>query len=144
MAIPGTALAEPEPLSVMVCGEPGALLTMLMLPLSAATVSGVKVMLIAQVPPAATGGVEIGQVLVKPKSPAPVMLLIIRLAVPLLVSVTTEAGLVVLIVREPKLTAGGTRLIAGDGTRVTESVTALEAALLPAPVTISPAGIDPV
>ena len=140
MAMPGTALAEPVPVRAMVCGEPGALLTTLMLPLRAATVSGVKVMLMAQVPPALIGGVAIGQVLVNPKSPLLVMLLMVRLAVPLLVSVTTVAGLVVLTVRLPKFTVDGARVTAGDATAVTVSIALLPTALLPVDALKPPAG----
>ena len=65
-AMPGTAAPLPVPVRAMLWGLPGALLMMVMAPLRAAAVNGVKVMLIGQVPPAMTGGVEIGQLVVKP------------------------------------------------------------------------------
>ena len=107
MLMPGTATPLPVPDRPMLCGEPGALLTMRMLPVSAAAVSGVKVTKMLQLPAGASGGVRRGQVLVKPKSPRPVMLEMTRLAPPLLVRVTPVGGLVVLTVRAPKLIVGG-------------------------------------
>ena len=140
--MPGTAIAAPVPESEITCGLPGALLVMVTLPVSAATVSGVKVMLMLQFAAAVSGGVRIGQVLVKPKSPLLVMLLMTRLAVPLLVSVMSEFGLVVLTVRLPKATVGGARVTAGAGAAVTVILNGV-ALLLPAGVTTRPARILP-
>ena len=142
MLMPGTATPLPVPERPMLCGEPGALLTMLMLPVSAAAVSGVKVTLMAQLPAGTTGGVSSGQVLVKPKSPVPVMLDITRLAVPLLERVTAVGGLVVLTVRAPKLMLGGVRVTPADGAAVTVRLKGV-ALLLPAGVTMRPAAMVP-
>ena len=139
-ATPGTATAVPDPESAMLCGEPGALLAMVILPLTAATVSGVKVMLKVQLPAAANDGVSSGQVLVKPKLPLPVMLLIVSGPVPLLVRVTVVGGLVVLTVRVPKLTEVGVRVTPGVGAAVTVRVAVLATALLPVEALKPPAG----
>ena len=69
--IAGTGMAVPVPESCMLCGEPGALLVIVTAPCSPTAVSGVNVMLTAQLPAGATEALEIGQVLVKPKSPVP-------------------------------------------------------------------------
>ena len=144
MLMPGTGAAVPLPERLMRCGDPVALLATLMKPLIAATLRGVKVTLRAQFAPAATCAVEIGQVEVKPKSPVPVMLLMVSGPVPVLVRATAVAGLVVLTVRAPKLMLVGENVTAGAGATVTMRVTLLEVALLPALVTMSPAGTAPV
>ena len=145
MLMPGTGIAVPIPVRLMLCGEPAALLATLTAPLSAATVSGVKVTLIAQPVCGASVEVSSGQVEVKPKLPLPVMLLMVSGPVPVLVRMTVVGGLeVVVTVCAPKLIEGGVRRTAGAGATVTMSVTLLEAGLLPALVTISPAGTAPV
>lgn len=122
--MPGTGKAVPVPVSVMMCGEPGALLTIVMLPEIAVAVSGVKVMLIGQARLTASEAGLIGQEVVKPKSPLAVMLVIVSRPVPALPNVTSVAGLVVLTVRAPKTTEGGVRVIAGaPATPVTLSAT---------------------
>ena len=142
--MPGTAATVPVPVSPMTCGEPGALLTMVMLPVSAPAVSGVKVILIGQAMLTASELGLSGQVVVKPKSPLAVMLVMVSSAVPELPIDTVLTGLVVFTVRAPKLTLEGVRTTAGVGAAVTVSVTLLDAPLLPAGVTIKPAGMDPV
>ena len=121
--IPGTAPALPVPLSVIVCGEPGALLTITMLPVRFTAVSGVKVMLIGQAMPTARVEGESGQEVVKPKSPLAVMLVIESSAVPELPSVTVVGGLVVLTLRAINVTVAGVSETAGVGraTAVPES-----------------------
>ena len=112
----------PVPVSAMLCGEPGALLTMLMLPVRAVALSGVKVMLTGQAMPTASVAGPIGQLLVTAKLPLAVMLVIVSSADPELPRVTTVAGLVVPTIRLPKATLGGARLTAGVGAAVTVSV----------------------
>lgn len=107
------------PVSAMLCGEPGALLTMLMLPVRAVALSGVKVMLTGQAMPTASVAGLIGQLLVTAKLPLAVMLVIVSSADPELPRVTTVAGLVVPTIRLPKATLGGARLTAGVGAAVT-------------------------
>ena len=138
----GTATALPVPDKAMTCGLPGALLVMVTLPVSAATVSGVKVMLMAQLPAAASGKLMVGQVVVKPKSPVLVIPEMNRFAVPLLVSVTVFGGLVVLTVLAPKATNGGVSVTAGAGAAVTVMANGV-VLLPPAAVTIRPAAILP-
>ena len=88
------------PLSATVCGLPVALSVMLTLALRLPLALGVKVTLMVQEAPAASVLELLGQVLVCAKSPALVplspMLLMVRAALPLLVSVTVWAALVVL------------------------------------------------
>ena len=89
----------PVPLSATLCGLPAALSLMLTAPLRAPEADGAKVTLMVQLAPAANVLGLMGQVLVCAKSPALVpvteMLVIVRAAVPLLVSVTVLAALVV-------------------------------------------------
>ena len=90
----------PVPLSVTDCGLSPALSLMLTLALRAPVTLGVKVTLIVQLLPAGNVLGLMGQVLVCAKSPALVpatlIVVIVRSAVPLLVSVTVCAALVVL------------------------------------------------
>ena len=140
--MPGTAAPLPVPVRAMVWGLPGALLTMVMAPLRAAAVNGVKVMLIGQAMPTASVLGDSGQLVVKAKSPLPVMLVMLNSAVPELPSVTVLAGLVVLTVRVPKLTDVGVKVTAGAGAAVTVRLNGV-ALLLPAGVTIRPAAMLP-
>ena len=82
----------PVPLSATVCGLPLALSLMLTLALRVPVAVGVKVTLMVQEAPAASVLEPLGQVLVWAKSPLLVplspMLLMVRAALPLLVSVT--------------------------------------------------------
>lgn len=91
----GAVVAVPE--SATVCGLPGASSLMLMLAVRVPAAVGVKVTLIVQLPEAATVA---PQVVVRAKSPALVPLtatpLMLRVALPVLVSVTVCAALVVL------------------------------------------------
>ena len=133
--IAATATAVPVPISGMVCGEPGALLVIVIAPLIDVALSGVKVILNTQLPAGATGEPEIGQVLVKPKSPEPVIRLIVKPLVPLLVKVTVATGLVVFTVREPKFISCGDSVTAG--TPGTEIVMVADA-IFPVPTTLVP------
>ena len=115
---------------------------MVTLPVNAAIVSGVKVMLMLQLPAGDSGGVSSGQAVVKPKSPLPVMLAITRLAAPLLVSVTVWAGLVVFTVRVPNINAAEESVTSAVGAGVTVRLNGV-ALLLPPGVTIRPAAMLP-
>src|SRR2546421_24840 len=92
---------------------------MLTLALREPVAVGVKVTLMVQEAPAASVLELLGQVLVWAKSPAFVparpILLMVRAALPLLLSVTVWAVLVVLTCWLPKLRLVGLRLTAGDG-----------------------------
>ena len=101
---------------------------MLMLALRLPLADGVKVTLIVQLAPAASVLGLMGQVLVCAKSPAfvpaTVMLVIVRAAVPLFVSVTDLAALVVPTFWAPKLRLVGFSVTAGAETvPVPESAT---------------------
>src|SRR5580693_2250489 len=91
----------PVPVSETFCGLPGALSVMLTLAARFPVAVGVNVTLIAHFAPTARLEVLAGQLLVSPKSPplAPVMamLAMVNGAVPLFVSVTLCAALVVVI-----------------------------------------------
>ena len=95
---PGAEIV-PVPESATLCGLPVALSTIVTLALRLPVAEGVKVTLIAQLLPAASVLGLIGHVFVWAKSPAFVpltaMLVIASAAVPLLVSVTDFAALVV-------------------------------------------------
>ena len=108
-----TGATTPVPVRLMVCGEPGALLTMLMLPVRAPALNGVKVMLTGQPMPTASVAGPIGQLLVTAKLPLAVMLVMVSSAVPELPRVTTVGALVVPTMRVPKATLGGVRVTAG-------------------------------
>src|SRR5205807_2157813 len=96
----GLDAVVPEPLKATVCGLPLALSVMVTLALLEPVAVGENVTLIVQEAPAASVLELLGHVLVWAKSPALVpvrpMLLMVRAAVPLLVSVTVWAVLVVL------------------------------------------------
>ncbi len=81
----------PEPERATVCGLPEALSVTLKVPVRVPDAVGPKVTLIAQLAPAAT---EPLQVLVAAKSPLAEMLLIVRVALPVLVSFTAWGALV--------------------------------------------------
>ena len=91
--------AMPVPVKASVCALPEAPLLLsvtVRVPLRAPVAAGLKLTLIVQVPPAATG---VEQVLVSPKSPAlapeTATLLTVSAAVPALETVTVWAALVV-------------------------------------------------
>jgi hypothetical protein len=133
IATPGTATAEPMPDSDIDVGLGGALLEKSIVPVAAPTTIGVNVMVNVQLPPGATGGVKKGQVVVNANGPVEVGGLRIRLAVPLLVSVTACEGLVVAIVCGAKVTGAPTRAITGAGaTTVRTAVLLLVLGPLPA------------
>src|SRR5205807_1141352 len=91
--------AVPFPLSVMICGLPPASSASDSVPVRAPEAVGVKVTLMVQVPPAAKVAGLVGQalapVLVAATSPARPNALIVKAAVPVFVSVTVIAVLVV-------------------------------------------------
>ena len=115
----GAGALVPLPLRATVCGLPLALSVMLTLALRVPVAVGVKVTLMVQEAPAANVLELLGQVLVWAKSPLLVplrpILLMVRAALPLLVSVTAWAALVVLTCWLLKLRLLGLRLTAGDG-----------------------------
>ena len=90
----------PVPLSEIVCGLLPALSTKVTEPTALPAVVGVKVTLMVQVPPAATGE---PQVLVCAKGAVAVIEDRFRAAVPLFVTVTVCGALVAFTVSEPKL-----------------------------------------
>ena len=84
------------PLKLTVCGLPLALSVSVRLPDRVPLVVGVKVTLITQLPPAATGVLVLQVVpLATAKSPVTAMPVRVKDAVPLLVTVTALAALVV-------------------------------------------------
>jgi hypothetical protein len=99
LSVTAGAGTTPVPLSATLCGLPAALSLMLMALLRLPLADGVKVTLIVQLAPAANVLGLMGQVLVCAKSPVlvpvSVILVIVRAAVPLFVSVTDLAALVV-------------------------------------------------
>ena len=82
----------PTPVRLMVCGLPPPLSVMVTLPERVPTTVGVKVTEIVHLAPART---VLPQVLVSLKSPLAAMLVMLRVVVPVLVSVTVWAALVV-------------------------------------------------
>ena len=99
LSVTAGAETTPVPLSVTVCGLPVALSVMLTLALRAPDAAGVKVTLMAQFAPAASVLGLSGQAEVVAKSaafvPPDAMLVMVSGAVPLFVSVTVFAALVV-------------------------------------------------
>src|SRR3989449_777080 len=97
----------PIPTSDTNCGLPGASSVMVTVAVRAPVASGVKLMLIVQLAPGATEPAPVGQVLpaAMAKSPgfkpARTMLVMLRVAVPLLVRVTVCTGLFFLMIRRP-------------------------------------------
>ena len=86
-----------------------------MFPATAPIAVGVKVMVNVQVPPGGTGGVPNGQVVVNANGPVDVGALRTKFALPLLVNVTTRAGLVVLMVCGANMTGAPVIVMAGAG-----------------------------
>ena len=84
--IPGAVV--PVPVRATVCGLPVALSVTVIAPVRAPAAVGVKITEIVQL---AAGATDAPQVLVWLKSPLGVMLAMVRVAVPVLVSVTTWA-----------------------------------------------------
>ena len=84
--------ATPVPVKLAVCGLPGALSVTVIVPVRVPATVGVKVTLMLQFEPAAR---EVPQVLVCAKSPLLAMLVIDKLAVPVLLNVIFCAALVV-------------------------------------------------
>ena len=85
--------SDPVPVSAIDCGLPTALSVIITLPVRVPTAVGVKVTEIVHLAPAITA---LPQVLVSLKSPLAAILEMFRVAVPVFVSVTTLAALVVL------------------------------------------------
>src|SRR5438105_15044146 len=102
-----TAGAVPFPLSATVCGLPPALSVTDSVPVRAPEVVGVKVTLIEQLAPAAKVAGLVGQalapVLVAAKSPEAAKEVIVKAAVPVLVSVAVTGALVVMSSWLPKI-----------------------------------------
>ena len=80
------------PVRLMVCGDPAALSAMLTAPVRVPVAVGVNVTLMVQEAPAAT---ELPQVSVSAKSPLAEMLVTLNVPLPVLLSVTDWAELVV-------------------------------------------------
>src|SRR2546429_7618317 len=99
--------ALPVPDGLPVCGLPAALSVMVIAPVRVPVAVGVKVTLMAQLAPAAT---DVPQVLVCMKSPLATMLVTLSATVPVLVSVTDCATLVVLRFWLPNVRLLGERL----------------------------------
>ena len=128
-ATPGTATAAPVPDKAMEVGLVGALLVKSIVPAAAPTSVGLNVMVKVQVPAGAIGGVAIGQVVVNANGPVDVGALRVKLAAPLLVSVTICDGLMVATVCGAKVTGAPVSVIAGTGA-TTMSVVVLLLVLL--------------
>jgi len=105
----------PVPLKLTVCGLPLALSVSVRLPERLPVAVGVNVTLIRQLPLAATGAVvlQVVPLAATAKSPAAAMLVKLRDTVPLLVTVTALAALVVPTCSLPKLTLVVLRLMPG-------------------------------
>jgi hypothetical protein len=102
--------ATPVPVNETICGLPLALSVTEMEPVRDPAAVGVKVTEIVQVPAAAT---EVPQVFAWLKSPLGAMLLIVKGAVPVLVSVTVWAALVVVMTWLAKIRLVGEKLVDG-------------------------------
>src|SRR5437763_6200496 len=109
--------AVPFPLSANVCGLPPALSVTDSVPVRAPEVVGVKVTLIEQLAPAAKVAGLVGQalapVLVAAKSPEAAKEVIVKAAVPVLVSVAVTGALVVMSSWLPKPRLVGANPTAG-------------------------------
>src|ERR1700682_5807814 len=109
------------PVSDTVCGLPVALSMMVKVPMRVPAAVGVNVTLIVQLAPATSGvaggviGLADAPVLVCAKSPDAAMEMIVRGPVPVLVSVTVCAALVVFSVWLPKVRLVGASITAGVG-----------------------------
>lgn len=134
---PGTATAEPVPDSDIDVGLEGALLEKSIVPVAAPTTVGVNVTVNVHEPPGATGGVKKGQVVVKANGPVDVGALRVKLAVPLLVKVTTCAGLVVLMVCGPNTTGEVVNVMAGAAMIVAGTVSVCVGAVTVRPNVVS-------
>jgi hypothetical protein len=106
--------AVPVPVKLTVCGLPAALSKMLTVAVRVPAAVGVNVMLIVQLPPAAT---ELPQVVVSGKSPglSPVTIKLVmpKRVLPLFVKLTVCAGLLVPTSWLPKVRVEGERPIPG-------------------------------
>lgn len=106
------------------CGLPGALSLMVIVPLRAPVAGGVNVTLIVQLAPGATLGL---QLLVCAKSPLAAMLVTVNKPVPVFDSVTVCAELVVPTSQLPKAKLMGDRLIRGPADATCQSSAVLSA-----------------
>ena len=113
------AYTVPVPVKGTVCEPPGALSVSTKEAVRAPATGGVKVTLIVQ---EALTASEVGQLLVCAKSlafvPVTEMPAIARLAVPVFVSVTVWAALVVLVIWLPKLRLEELNVTVGDGATI--------------------------
>jgi hypothetical protein len=126
----------PVPVRPTVCGLPEALSLTLKLPVRVPDAVGVNVTLMVQFPPAAR---ELPQLLVSAKSPLAMMLLIVRVALPVLESVTVCAALVVPTVWLEKVSELGETLATGAGPEVPKnSVISGAVAAPPNPLKLAP------
>src|SRR5262249_2858601 len=109
-AISGTGLGIPVPVRLTICGLPGASSVTARSPFRVPSAVGVKVTLMVQLAPAFT---ELPQLLFSAKSPLVAMLVMVRVALPLLVRVTVWGLLVVPTLWLPKARLVGDRVTAG-------------------------------
>ena len=130
------------PLKLTVCGLPAALSATVSVPVRVPEVVGINVTLMVQLAPAAT---ELPQLLVWAKSPLALMAVILRAALPELLSVTVCGALVVPCAWLPKVRLTGERPATGplaDPVPVRLTVCGLLAApsvMVRAPVLVPPA-----
>ncbi len=89
---PAKVPGEPVPLSATVCGLLAALSAMVRVPARLPAAVGVKVTLIAQLAPAA---IDAAQLLLAPKSPLAAMLVMLKAAFPVFLSVTVCGALAI-------------------------------------------------
>jgi hypothetical protein len=101
---------KPVPVRATVCGLPGASSAMLIVPFLVPPAVGVKVTLMVQEPPTATG---LTQLWFWAKSPLGVMLRMVSAPAPLLVSVTVFGALGTPTPRLPKVKLVGDKVTAG-------------------------------
>src|SRR6202007_1156019 len=106
----GAEPAAPVPVRLADCGLPEALSATLRVPVRVPEAVGVKVTLMVQFAPAAR---ELPQLSVSEKSPLAEILVIVKVAVPVLVSVTAFAALLVPTVWLAKVSEVGERLATG-------------------------------
>jgi hypothetical protein len=105
-----SSVVTPLPVSGTDCGLAVALSVIVIVPLRAPVVVGVKVTLIVHV---AETRKNAGQLFVSAKSPLATILVMFRVAEPLLATVTDCAGLVVPTTTLPNVTLGSDKLTVG-------------------------------
>lgn len=110
----------PVPESVTVCGLPVALVVKVSAPLRAPVAAGLKVTLIVQLEPPAKVAPQLFVWAKSPLMPTPLM---DSVPLPEAVSVTVWAALVVLMIRDAKVSDAGAMTASGGAVPVPESVT---------------------